>query len=599
MILSHIKLIYKVVGCLLFFGAMVGAATYIATLKMKDVEATYNHILNEEVVGLKNNLQANIDVNVIAILTYRHMAADMGVEMEAISQEITRRADDYKKLLTEAKKNLPEELQKPIDDNLGKFDLLIKSLHEFEAASQANDDLKSKQLIRGIEDKVDDLRASTRSMTGKIMKDMNEKVKAAQADAAQTTSATTLLLGGASIVAILVAVLVLQFSVVRPLTGLVRVVQRLAVSDYEVEVKGTRRRDEVGQLAANIAILRDNAIAAIREREKAIADERDLVNHSIGAGISSLAGKNLTYRITEDLPEAYAELQKNFNSAMDQLEGVIRAVTTSTLTINSGTNEISAASDDLSRRTESQAASLEETAAAVAEITGKVKLSAEGARDARAIAALARNNAVKGGEVVQQAVESMRGIEKSSKQITNIISVIEEIAFQTNLLALNAGVEAARAGDAGKGFAVVASEVRALAQRSSDAAKEIKNLIETATSEVQQGVELVTHTGASLNDIISSVMKINEVVSTIATAAEEQSTGLMEVNTAVDLMDQTTQQNASMVEEATAATQHLASQSRELAQLVSSFVTSAEHAVARHAAGEAGSDESQRGWKTA
>ena len=599
MILSHIKLIYKVVGCLLFFGAMVGAATYIATLKMKDVEATYNHILNEEVVGLKNNLQANIDVNVIAILTYRHMAADMGVEMEAISQEITRRADDYRKLLTEAKKNLPEDLQKPIDDNLGKFDVLIKSLHEFEAASQANDDLKSKQLIRDIEDKVDDLRASTRSMTGKIMKDMNEKVKAAQADAAQTTSATTLLLGGASIVAILVAVLVLQFSVVRPLTGLVRVVQRLAVSDYEVDVKGTRRRDEVGQLAANIAILRDNAIAAIREREKAIADERDLVNHSIGAGISSLAGKNLTYRITEDLPEAYADLQKNFNSAMDQLEGVIRAVTTSTLTINSGTNEISAASDDLSRRTESQAASLEETAAAVAEITGKVKLSAEGAKDARAIAALARNNAVKGGEVVQQAVESMRGIEKSSKQITNIISVIEEIAFQTNLLALNAGVEAARAGDAGKGFAVVASEVRALAQRSSDAAKEIKNLIETATSEVQQGVELVTHTGASLNDIISSVMKINEVVSTIATAAEEQSTGLMEVNTAVDLMDQTTQQNASMVEEATAATQHLASQSRELAQLVSSFVTSAEHAVARHAAGEAGSDAGQRGWKTA
>ena len=599
MILSHIKLIYKVVGCLLFFGAMVGAATYIATLKMKDVEATYNHILNEEVVGLKNNLQANIDVNVIAILTYRHMAADMGVEMEAISQEITRRADDYKKLLTEAKKNLPEELQKPIDDNLGKFDLLIKSLHEFEAASQANDDLKSKQLIRGIEDKVDDLRASTRSMTGKIMKDMNEKVKAAQADAAQTTSATTLLLGGASIVAILVAVLVLQFSVVRPLTGLVRVVQRLAVSDYEVDVKGTRRRDEVGQLAANIAILRDNAIAAIREREKAIADERDLVNHSIGAGISSLAGKNLTYRITEDLPEAYADLQKNFNSAMDQLEGVIRAVTTSTLTINSGTNEISAASDDLSRRTESQAASLEETAAAVAEITGKVKLSAEGAKDARAIAALARNNAVKGGEVVQQAVESMRGIEKSSKQITNIISVIEEIAFQTNLLALNAGVEAARAGDAGKGFAVVASEVRALAQRSSDAAKEIKNLIETATSEVQQGVELVTHTGASLNDIISSVMKINEVVSTIATAAEEQSTGLMEVNTAVDLMDQTTQQNASMVEEATAATQHLASQSRELAQLVSSFVTSAEHAVAGHAAGEAEGEAGQRGWKTA
>ncbi len=264
---------------------------------------------------------------------------------------------------------------------------------------------------------------------------------------------------------------------------------------------------------------------------------------------------------------------------MDQLEGVIRAVTSSTFTINTGTSEISAASDDLSRRTESQAASLEETAAAVAEITGKVKLSAEGANNARTIAGLARDNAMKGGEVVRRAVDSMRGIEKSSREITNIIGVIDEIAFQTNLLALNAGVEAARAGDAGKGFAVVASEVRALAQRSSEAAKEIKKLIETATAEVERGVTLVTDTGTSLSDIIESVMKINEVVGSIALAAEEQSTGLVEVNTAVDEMDQTTQQNASMVEQATAATQHLASQSRELAQLVSTFITSAEAAV--------------------
>lgn len=237
MILSHIKLIYKVVACLLFFGAMVGGATYVATLKMKDVESTYNMILNEEVVGLKNNLQANIDVNVIAILTYRHMAADMGVEMEAIGQEITRRADDYVKLLNEAKKNLPEDLHKSIDDNLKKFDALIKAVHDFETASQANDDFKSKQLIRDIENKVDDLRTSTRGLTGKIMKDMNEKVKSAQTTAAETTNVTTLLLGGATVV----------------------------------------------------ATLRENALAAIREREQAINDERSLVKRSIGAGISSLA----------------------------------------------------------------------------------------------------------------------------------------------------------------------------------------------------------------------------------------------------------------------------------------------------------------------
>jgi methyl-accepting chemotaxis protein len=239
--------------------------------------------------------------------------------------------------------------------------------------------------------------------------------------------------------------------------------------------------------------------------------------------------------------------------------------------MNSGTQEISTASNDLSRRTEQQASSLEETAAALDEITATVKKAAEGATHARKVVAGTKEDAERSGEVVRKAVEAMGGIEKSSQQIGQIIGVIDEIAFQTNLLALNAGVEAARAGDAGRGFAVVASEVRALAQRSAEAAKEIKALISTSTTQVGEGVQLVAETGKSLESIMSKVAEINTVVSDIAAGAQEQATGLQQVNTAVNEMDKVTQQNAAMAEEATAAGRSLAQEAETLTSLVAQF----------------------------
>ena len=243
---------------------------------------------------------------------------------------------------------------------------------------------------------------------------------------------------------------------------------------------------------------------------------------------------------------------------MEQLEKALQSVKDSTQAMDSGTHEISTASNDLSRRTEQQASSLEETAAALDEITATVKKAAEGATHARKVVAATKDDAEKSGEVVRKAVEAMGGIEKSSQQISQIIGVIDEIAFQTNLLALNAGVEAARAGDAGRGFAVVASEVRALAQRSAEAAKEIKGLISTSTGQVEQGVQLVAETGKSLERIVSKVAEINGVVTEIASGAQEQATGLQQVNTAVNQMDKVTQQNAAMAEQATAASRSLA-----------------------------------------
>jgi methyl-accepting chemotaxis protein len=239
--------------------------------------------------------------------------------------------------------------------------------------------------------------------------------------------------------------------------------------------------------------------------------------------------------------------------------------------IRSGAGEISTAADDLSRRTEQQAASLEETSAALDQITATVRKTAEGAGHARQVVSSAKQQAQLSGEVVGNAVAAMGHIEKSSAQIGQIIGVIDEIAFQTNLLALNAGVEAARAGDAGRGFAVVAQEVRALAQRSAEAAKEIKGLIQASSGQVALGVELVGETGKALARIAAEVTEIDGAVTEIAASAQEQSTALAEVNTAVNQMDQVTQQNAAMVEQSTAASHSLAQEAEQLATLVGRF----------------------------
>ena len=301
----------------------------------------------------------------------------------------------------------------------------------------------------------------------------------------------------------------------------------------------------------------------ITERVRAVSE--------LGAGLARLAENDLEHRIDEAFGPAFEVLRVDFNRSLEKMQNTILKIAGNTAAIQSGTQEIFAASDDLSRRTEQQAASLEETAAALNEITETVKKSAEGASHARSVVAAADSDAKKSAVVVRQAVEAMEAISRSAHQISQIIGVIDEIAFQTNLLALNAGVEAARAGDAGRGFAVVASEVRALAQRSAEAAKEIKGLISASSSQVGQGVELVTETGRSLERILTQVTDINEVVTEIAAGAREQATGLEEVNTAINQMDQVTQQNAAMVEETTAASHALSQETAQLADLVSQF----------------------------
>ncbi|WP_395662314.1 methyl-accepting chemotaxis protein [Aestuariivirga sp.] len=292
-----------------------------------------------------------------------------------------------------------------------------------------------------------------------------------------------------------------------------------------------------------------------------------ILSHALGR----LARKDLSFRIEDDLPHAFVAVREDFNSAVLQLESVVETVAQSSSTISSGAGEISAASTDLSRRTETQAASLEETTAALEQITRTVMETASEARSARKAVSLAQQEADVGSEVVTRTIDAIRRIENASNQITQIISVIDEISFQTNLLALNAGVEAARAGETGRGFAVVASEVRALAQRSTAAAQDIKKLISSSTSEVSKGVELVEATGAALAQIVVRVSEVSTTISNIVKVAEEQSGSLSEVNTALRHLDVTTQQNAAMVEETSAATENLNHQSEMLNSLIREF----------------------------
>lgn len=424
------------------------------------------------------------------------------------------------------------------------------------------------------------------------------KAEAANRDADQvsaTEAAVVALLSG-SIVALTLALgfaLVLARTVAAPLTGLAQAMTRLAQGDRSISVPAVGRRDEVGTMAAALLTFKKAAIhkACLEEEvqeQTRLADsqrrEAEGFRANIAAAqtgvVTALAGAldrlsegDLTVRLTESLGQDYEGLRSNFNKAVSQLQTAIEVIARTAEGIRSGAGEVSHASADLSRRTEIQAASLEETAAALGQIAATVRRTAEGTNHARSIVGGARADAEASSEVVRRTVEAMSAIEMSSRQIGQIIGVIDEIAFQTNLLALNAGVEAARAGEAGRGFAVVASEVRELAQRSAKAAREIKTLISNSAGQVAQGAHLVSDTGGVLQRMVAKVVEISGIVNDIAASAREQATGLEQVNTAVNQIDQITQQNAAMVEEATAASGTLAAQADELGDLVSRFRT--------------------------
>jgi methyl-accepting chemotaxis protein len=292
--------------------------------------------------------------------------------------------------------------------------------------------------------------------------------------------------------------------------------------------------------------------------------------------INQLAEGDLTGSIEDEYHGLFGELKNDVNGTVENLQSMVEQIRDGAFSISTSASEISQGNTDLSQRTEEQASSLEETASSMEEMTSAVRSSADNARQANQLAAGAREQAESGGQVVAEAVQAMAAINNSSKQIAEIIGVIDEIAFQTNLLALNAAVEAARAGEQGRGFAVVASEVRNLAQRSAEAAKEIKSLIKDSAEKVDDGSRLVGDSGQTLEEIVTAVKKVSDIIAEIAAASQEQSAGIEQVNKAITQLDEVTQQNAALVEQAAASSESMDEQAKELSDLVEYFNTADE-----------------------
>jgi len=403
--------------------------------------------------------------------------------------------------------------------------------------------------------------------------------------------------------------LLLVRRMLKPLGVLKEAMHKLASGDLAAEVPAMRSGDEIAAMADAFGILRQAAIgkaeleaeavrqsgmmdetrrmteaerAASQRRQTEEAHELETVLGALASGLAELAQGNLTYQIAIDMPEAYVKLRDDFNETVERLSATVRTIQLTSADVGLAAREINMGADDLSKRTEEQASSLEETAATTEELAASVKASAQGSRQAAAIADEAMQAAQSGGAIATEAVAAMARIETASQKISDIIRVIDDIAFQTNLLALNAAVEAARAGDAGKGFAVVASEVRTLAQRSSSAAKDISGLISSSNAEVTGGVKLVRQAGEQLAQILAASQKVAGTIAEISAAAGEQAGGIDEMSQAVAHLDEMTQQNAALAEESAASAASLTGKIGQLNDLVAAFRTG--HDSAGHAA---------------
>jgi len=382
-----------------------------------------------------------------------------------------------------------------------------------------------------------------------------------------------------------------------PVEKITAAMENLAHGDVDCDVPYRNRQDEIGSMASAVEVFRTNAIEAHRleqadlshrraqeeERaQRADAEQRQAgdmlaATRTLAVGLRHLAEGDLSYRVGASSNPVFRDLYADFNTAMDQLGATLGAVAHASMAIDSSAGKLNRSAIELSGRTEKQAGSIEEAAEALNEITDNIASASNRADEAKELTGRASRNAERSGEIVASTAAAMSKIQQSSVQISNIITVIDEIAFQTNLLALNAGVEAARAGESGKGFAVVAHEVRELAQRSAQAACEIKNLIRNSSEEVSFGVELVSKTGEALSSISELIISANAQVEAIAAASQEQAQSLRQVNSSVNQMDLVTQQNAGMVEEVNVCGQQLKEEALSLRALLDRFSLAQNH----------------------
>jgi methyl-accepting chemotaxis protein len=540
----------------------------------------------------------------------------------------TRLLEELKTLTagdTEQEERLAQATSRIVDWQLKFAETAVTRLKDETRRESALRTLRS-PLSKG---QMDEIRATLSEMRDAEREDLAQRNQAQDAAFMRLIEISAIGLGVLLLV-IVVAIAMVRRSVVRPVQDMTATMRRLADGDLAVDVTGAEHRDEVGEMARALQVFKDGMVArrdaeSEIERQREASEQRrvareaqeqaaareiaDLVGAvaagdvarrlseegkdglylaiaqginrltaavegmigELGTVLGAMADGRLDRRITGDYDGAFRRLKDDTNTMAERLSDIVARLSQAAGQVRSASDEISTGSQDLASRTESQAASIEQTAASMHEVTATVKQNADNAQAANQLATAARDTADRGGSVVQEAVQAVTQIEQSAQKISDIVGLIDEIAFQTNLLALNASVEAARAGEAGKGFAVVAQEVRALAQRSANASKDIKALIADSNAQVKTGAALVNRTGQSLTEIVTAIKKVSDIVAEIAAASREQATGLEQINTAVAGMDEMTQRNAALVEQTTAAAQALNGQAGELADAVGFF----------------------------
>ncbi|MGL3606498.1 methyl-accepting chemotaxis protein [Rhizobium sp. G187] len=593
--MKNIPIVGKFIAIMAAFGVFALGAAFYSGGQLRNIDSNYSRLINGEAsaaldLSRANRAMQNMRSAIGSLLMSRSQELNESSEKEFLAAK-----ESFVKFIDSAAQTMPSNTE-----IAGLKAAVLKIVDEtcattISAARAATDEqavaASQTLFLQQCQPQFADISPKFTELTGK-MSEAATATSTLLSEEAAATARNTLIGVIVGIVLVLgVGFVAIRGWLVRPIRALSDTMAVLAGGDLSVDVAGTERRDEVGLMARSVQIFKDNGLRAREQQNEAEAarlqteavrvrqEETDRqrviemaqATEGLAEGLQRLSDGDLSYQLSKPFAADFENLRADFNTAVDKLRGTLGAVSQSISAIDGGSRELSQSATDLSKRTEQQAASLEETAAALDQITTNVQNSSKRTEDARSMAMKATESAKKSGEVVANAVDAMQRIESSSSQISNIIGVIDEIAFQTNLLALNAGVEAARAGEAGKGFAVVAQEVRELAQRSAQAAKEIKELIGKSAQEVDSGVRLVTATGDSLKIIGDHVIAINGQLDAIATSAREQSVALSEVNTAVNQMDQTTQQNAAMVEEATAASASLASEADRLRQLIGQF----------------------------
>ncbi|MCC6482944.1 MAG: MCP four helix bundle domain-containing protein [Sphingomonadaceae bacterium] len=553
--------------------ALVAAIGGFAIMKIGDVnqlssEMRSNTLPATQLIGDIHAYTSQYRIQQSGIITATTPEAKAKAEkmIRNASKAISGMMDDYEKLLaTKEQKDVFATLKTNWAQYQQQTDQLITLANNSDPAASDMFEGEALDMFYTVEDSI------------LQMIDLNQK--SGQAISAKSESiyadSRRMLIGAVGlglVVTLLLSGLLMQ-TIAKPIKKMAGSVSLLVEGDLSVEIPGMNRKDELGSLARALDSFKDLFEADKRraEEEALRALETEETINAIGAGLSALAKGQLTYRVDEDASGPLAKLYNDYNDALQHLHNAMMQIVDGCNTIKNGTNEIAQASSDLSLRTERQAESLAHTSKTLGELTGSVKVAEDNARQTSSRLAVARESAEKVDETAKRAAVAMRNIQASSKEMNDIISTIDGLAFQTNLLALNAGVEAARAGASGAGFAVVATEVRHLAQRSAEAANSIRQLVATSGAQITEGVALVENSGDALRQIVTEVTEVSDLMDEIAAAAGRQASGLTEISDMVTAMDTATQQNAAMVEESTASSRNLNDETERLFEQLSFF----------------------------